>query len=226
MNKSLILLAALLLACIVSKAQTEQGNQNLGLTTALSVQQSSNLNTDQTSLFISTETSKQTTFNFGPHYSYFIANNLDVGVNFSYESTVNTFTNNDPNVEEPEKLSSKNYTGDVFIQKYFLHKNKIGIRVGAYLEYGYENQAILYGAAFPAENSGGDTHYGSIGLRADLVYYPSKHFGLAATLANLQFEHYTQGSGIQGSGSGNSANISFINDGLTLSVFYVFGSKG
>jgi hypothetical protein len=131
-----------------------------------------------------------------------------------------------PNVEGPQKISSKDYTGDVFIRKYFLHKNKIGIRVGGYLEYGYENQATLYGAAFPAENSSGDTHYGSIGLRADLVYYPSKHLGLAANIANFQFEHYTQGSGIQGSGSGNNFNISYISDGLSLSVFYVFGGKG
>src|ERR1700733_14963479 len=131
MKKSLIVLAALLLAFCSSKAQTEKGNENLGLTSALSVLQSSNVNLNQGSIFVSTESSKQTTFTFGPHYSYFIADHLDIGINFSYESSVNTFDNNDPNVEGPEKLSSKDYSGDIFIRKYFLHKNKIGIRIGA-----------------------------------------------------------------------------------------------
>jgi len=226
MNRSLILLSALLLACTASKAQTEKGNENLGLTAALSVLQSSNLNINQSDFSFSTESSKQSTFTLGPNYSYFIADNLDIGLSFSYESSVNTYNNNDPNVEGPQKLSSKDYSSDIFIRKYFLLKNKIGIRVGAYLGYGYETQAISYSATYASENSSSDSHDGWIGARADLVYYPSKRLGLAANIFNLQFERYTENNPPQGNGDGHNVNLSFINDGLTLSVFYVFGGKG
>jgi hypothetical protein len=226
MKKSLIVLTALLLAFLSSKAQTEKGNQNLGLTTAFSILQSSNLNINQNDFSTSTDSYKSTTFTFGPHYSYFIADNLDIGINLSYQSSVANYNNNDPNVEGPQKLSSKQYSSDVFVQKYFMHKNRIGLRVGAYVGYGYDSQATTYDSPYQSNNNSNKSNYGWAGLNADLVYYPSKHLGLAANIFNLQFEHYIENNAPQGNGNGNDVNLSFISDGLSLSVFYVFGGKG
>src|ERR1700722_18173950 len=185
MKKSLIVLKESLLAFFSLKAQTEKGNKNLGVTTTFSILQSSNLNINQNDFSTSTDGYKSTTFTFGPYYSYFIADNLDIGINLSYQSSVANYNNNDPNVEGPQKLSSRQYSGDVIVQRYFMHKNRIGLRVGAYLGYGYDSQATAYGSPYQANNNGSKSNYGWAGLNTDLVYYPSKHLGLAANIFNL-----------------------------------------
>ena len=60
-----------------------------------------------------------------------------------------------------------------------------------------------------------------------LVYYPAKKLGLAATLANLSYNHSKIKDSDHNSqiGSANNVNFNIINNGLLLSVFYVFGSK-
>ncbi len=84
-------------------------------------------------------------------------------------------------------------------------------------------------AADAANNSKDVSHGINAGANLDLVYYPSTHLGVAATLANLEYNHYTDKNVYNynmavDNGKGNSFNANFINNGLTLSVFYVFGS--
>src|ERR1700753_313472 len=93
MKKSWIVLAALLPAFTSSHAQTEKGNQTLGLNLGLSTLQSSGFNVNQSDYSTSTDNAKTTIFNIGPNYSYFIADNLEIGVDLSYGSTVTTYNN-------------------------------------------------------------------------------------------------------------------------------------
>jgi hypothetical protein len=225
-KKSLIVLTGLLLAFFYSKAQTEKGSETLGLNLGLSILQSSGFNINQSDNSTSTENAKTTIFDIGPHYSYFIADNLDIGVNLSYSSTVTTYNTTATNVVNFANQNSRDYSVDIFIRKYFLHKNKIGIRAGAYLGYGYENQNQTYPPAYSANDYGSKVNSGQAGIDLDLVYFPSKRLGFAATLVNMSYEHYTENDGAQGHSSGNDFNLALISNGLSLSVFYVFGGKG
>jgi hypothetical protein len=226
MKKSLIVFAALLLAFTSLQAQTEKGNQTLGLNLGLSILQSSGVDINQSDNSAATENAKTTILNIGPNYSYFIADNLEVGVNLLYGSTVTTNNTTATNQVNWTNQNSKNYSGNLLVRKYFLHKNKIGIRAGAYLGYGYYSQSIGY----PPANSPGEYHnkqnYGQVGANLDLVYFPSKRLGVAAMLANMSYEHYKQNNGPQGYSSGNDFNLGLITNGLGLSMFYVFGGKG
>ena len=226
MKKSLIVLAALLLAFASSQAQTEKGNQTLGFNLGLSILQSSGSDVNQSDNSTSTENAKTTIFNFGPNYSYFIADNLEIGVDLSYSSTVTTYNTTATNVVNITNQNSRGYSGNVFVRKYFLHKNKIGIRAGAYLGYGHYSQSQNYPPAYSANDYGSKQNSGQAGVNLDLVYFPSKRLGFAAMLANMSYEHYTQNNGLQGHGSGNDFNLGLVSNGLSLSMFYVFGGKG
>ena len=223
MKRSLIVLAALLLAFTSSQAQTEKGNQTLGLNLGLSTLQSAGFDINQTDNSTSTENSKTTIFNFGPNYSYFIADNLEIGVDLSYSSTVTTYNTTATNVVNFANQNSKSYSGNIFVRKYFLHKNKIGIRTGAYLGYGHDSQNVNYPPAYSANNYGWKQNFGEVGINLALVYFPSKQLGFAALLANMSYEHYTDNNGPQGHGSGNDFNLGFVSNGLGFSIFYVFG---
>jgi hypothetical protein len=227
MKKSLIVLAALLLLAFTSsQAQTEKGNQTLGLNLGLATLQSSGFNINQSDNSTSTDNAKTTILNIGPHYSYFIADNLDIGVELSYGSTVTTDNTTETNVANLTNQTSRGYSGNLFVRKYFLHKNTIGIRAGAYLGYGYDSQSITYPPAYSTADYGWKQKSGQVGVDLELVYFPSKKLGVAAMLANLNYEHYTQNNGIQGHSSGNDFNLGLVSNGLSLSVFYVFGGKG
>jgi hypothetical protein len=171
---------------------------------------------------------KTTNFNIGPNYSYFIADNLDIGAALSYGSSSTTNTTENfatTNNNYPVKEFSDNYSGSFYIRKYFIYKNKIGFRTGAYLGFSGGTGKNTYTASNALYDFNSKTNYYSAGSNLDLVYYASKKLGISATIANLEYYHYTANNTTQGHDSGDSINFSFINNGLSLSVFYVFGNK-
>src|ERR1700750_987713 len=104
MKKTMILVAAVLLAATATYAQTEKGTQNLGINLGFSYNKNSQLNiypNDGTPQSLET---KSTHFSFGPSYSYFIANDLDLGANLSFDNTHMTNVSN--NDGYPTKTSS------------------------------------------------------------------------------------------------------------------------
>jgi hypothetical protein len=228
MKKSLILITAFLLAFQFSKAQTEKGDQTLG--TYLGFQYTKN--SDYT-IFVgdnstSNNNSKTTAFSIGPNYSYFIKDNLDIGGVFSYtysgttNSTENLATTND---NYPVKQTTNNYSLSLFVRKYFMYKNKIGIRTGAYAGYSDGTTKNTYSVSNALYNYDGTNNYYDAGTNLDLVYYPSKSLGISATLANLEYVHYKSSSTTQGHDSSDTIEFNVFNTGLSLSVFYVFGGK-
>jgi len=169
---------------------------------------------------------KTTTFNIGPNYSYFIADKLEIGAFLSYSSS--SATNNSDNYAITNyltKTSSDNFSGSLFIRKYFMYKNVVGFRTGGYIGYSGGSGKNTYTSAYTIYNYTSTTNYYSGGANIDLVYYASKKLGIAATLANLEYYHYTANNGSQGHDSGDNITFSFINSGLSLSVFFVLGGK-
>jgi hypothetical protein len=225
MNKFLIFFAALLCAYQLSCAQTEKGNQALGFNLSLQYNQSSDNSFDNTNSAGNASNYKNTSFALGPLYSYFIADKLDLGGSF----TLNKFTNNTtyPNVSGTNKSHNNSYDALIYLRKYFLYANKIGIRTGPEIGYIWANQNYDYSA----QNGGvysSSGHAYQVGARLEAVYYPSKHLGVSALIANLNFQHGNNKSvnatNVDKSTS-NSVNFDFINNGLGISLFYVFGSK-
>ena len=122
MNRFLILLAAFLFAFQVSNAQTEKGDQTLGINLGFRYAKSDNFSINPSDNSTLTTNSKNTAFNIGPNYSYFIADKLDIGANldFSYNNA-NYGENSNPSAQ-----STRNYGGMIYIRKYFMFENKLG----------------------------------------------------------------------------------------------------
>jgi hypothetical protein len=229
MNKFLIAIAALLFSYQFSNAQTEKGNQTLGVNLGFNYTKSSDNSFNSYNSTSTFSNIKVTNFTIGPNYSYFIADKLDIGAALSYSSYTqkNNTDNTDPTVGSLNKQLDKNYGGTLFIRKYFMYANKIGIRTGPYIGYFRNTQQSFYTANISATN---DSHQYSnnyqAGADVDLVYYPSKHLGVSLAIANLNYQHNTGNNAYGSNGdhnSGNSVNFNFINNGLNLSLFYNFG---
>ena len=103
--------------------------------------------------------------------------------------------------------------------------DKLGFRAGPYAGYGYSTNDYTYSTDYPGNLEHSSEHgiYG--GIKLDLVYYPSKHLGLSATLANAQYEHDKQNNGDVGKSSYNNYSLVLITNGVGMSVFYAFGGK-
>jgi len=226
MNKFLILMVALVCIFKFSNAQTEKGNQTAGLNLSFSGSQYDENYFDNSNFATRHDKMKNSNFTLGPLYSYFIADGVDVGASFSLRS----YTNSSMPIEENltgNKNYNKSYDLIVYARKYFLYANKIGVRTGPYIGYNWANQGYGYTDNMPDANTSDSKSHGyEAGATLEAVFFPSKRFGISAMIANLQYEHFT-GKTIQGAAidrtNGNNVSLSFINSGLGLSVFYVFG---
>jgi hypothetical protein len=232
MKKFLIAIVLFLSACQLSNAQTEKGTQTLGLNLGFSYNNSNNytININDNNSVTTLDT-KTTTFNIGPNYSYFIKNNLEIGGSLSYSTSnatntaATTSANAAPNAGYATNQTSDNISASLFIRRYFMYKNIIGFRTGGYVGYSGGTNKDTYPSALASYNYNNTTTYYSGGANLDLVYFPSKKLGIAATLANLEYYHYNANNNSQGHDNGDNLTFSLVNNGLTLSVFYVFGPK-
>ena len=218
MNKFLILIAAFVLTIQFSNAQTTAGTQNLGFYVSYLSTKTNNLSIDPGYPTV-TYVNRAADLSVGPSYSYFIVNNLDIGGILSYSSYTNS--NSGGNSVSPENESNKEWGATAFIRKYFLYQNKIGFRTGLYVGYDRETLSYIYPPGQSAYNQNTNTNNYSAGLRLDIVYFPLKHLGIAATLASIGYDNFQSNNVTQGETSGNSFNANFTN-GLALSMVYIF----
>jgi len=215
MYKKLLLAFVSIIAIQTAKAQTEKGSQMLGasfgLTTTSSDSKDFNAN-DNT--YGSNAHGKQTSYIIAPNYSYFIADKLDIGLSIGYGHSKLESTS----INIPSQKSSS-FGSTIYLRKYFLYDNKVGIRTGPYLAYTNSKQTILYDNSTPdTYHTNNDSYAGGIDL--DFVYFPIKKLGLSAGMGNITYSHqitngYTKGTS-------NTFSLNFANS-LNLSVNYVFG---
>lgn len=221
MRKILVLVIVALFAFNSTKAQTAKGDQNLGINLGFSYIENNNFVIQPSDGSSSQQDLKITSFNAGPNYSYFIADKLDVGVALTYATSTNKYSSN----PDPENETGKNYGGTIYIRKYFMYKDKIGIRMGPYLGYNQLNEKVTYAGSYAIYDANDKSDNYQAGFNADLVYYPLKSLGVAASLASLEYDHMKENDATEGHSNGDSVYFNFINNGLNLSVFYVFGGK-
>lgn len=219
MRKALFLIAVLLLTALVSHAQTEKGSQTLGADLGFTYLKNTGATINPYDNSIYNSSNKTTRFNIGPSYSYFIGDKLDLGASLSYSQNTYSY----PPGNNLEKQSERDFGGAVYLRKYFMFQEKIGLRAGPRVGYYHDINKITYEPSNAIYNQDSKTDNFVGGLNLDLVYYPSKHLGFTASLANLYYTHFKSDFGTQGNAKGDNFNASFINDGLSLSVFYAFG---
>lgn len=217
--KKLLILAAIFASAQMAHAQTEKENQTLGVNLQFSHSTSKGVSINPYDNAVTNIDQKYTQFAVGPNYSFFVADKLDLGASLLYTNT------NNVNGEGyyPYQQKDHSYGGTIYMRKYFMYQNKVGIRTGPYLGY---NHSYLKSTNSPVNAINDRTQktnsYGG-GVNLELLFYPVKQLGVSLMLANVNYNHYKSDSGNQGKTDGDSVNASFINNGLGLSVFYVFG---
>jgi hypothetical protein len=221
MKKTIFLIAAFVFAALVSHAQTEKGSQTLGADLRFTSLKATGIIVNPYDNSSYDANNKSTNFSIGPSYSYFISDKLDLGAALSYSQSTNSY----PGLNNFEKQSYHDYGGMIYLRKYFMFQGKIGLRAGPHIGYFHDVNRITYDPSNSIYNENIKTDNFEGGLNLDLVYYPSKHLGFTASLANLNYTHSKSDSGTQGHSDGDYFNASFVNSGLSLSVFYAFGSK-
>lgn len=219
MKKLMLLIAAFVFVYHASHAQTEKGTQTLGANLGFTYTKYNDVSSDS----YSQPSYKETNFSIGPTYSYFIADKLDLGASVEYSSNV---TNYIPNVNnEVANGSSRNYGGTIYLRKYFMYSDKLGLRTGIFA--GYYRSTVtdnyIQSDATDDVNSKSNSYDGGVSL--ELVYYPTKHVGVSASLASVSYSHSKTNNDNQDNESVDNVNFDFINNGLTFSVFYAFGGK-
>ena len=218
MKKSIFLIAVFLLAAVVSQAQTEKGTQTLGLNIGFGYSKTSGVNINPYDNSSMDAGNKATSFNIGPAYSYFIADKLDLGAALSYGQSNSTYPQIENNIN---KQSSYAFISSVYLRKYMMFGDKLGLRAGPYLSYEKgDNKTDYSGSAAIYSEDSKLTEYGG-GVRLEVVYYPSKKLGFAAFIGNVSYNHTKSDNGDLGHTSNDNVNASFINSNLAFSVFYV-----
>ncbi|MDB4902983.1 MAG: hypothetical protein JWQ63_2264 [Mucilaginibacter sp.] len=211
-----------LFAFKASHAQTEKGNQTLGVNLGFNYDKINILSINPYDNSSSTQNLTISGFNAGPNYSYFIADKLDIGTSLSYGT--NKQTDNGINTVNPTKQTSNNYGATIYLRKYFMFQNKIGFRVGPSLDYSRANTSVNNPISNATINNGNTLNEYTASISLGMVYFPSKKLGVSATIANLSYNHTNINYLNYGHQNQDSLNFRFINDGLSLSIFYVFGS--
>jgi len=224
MNKFLILIAAFLFSIQFSNAQTSAGSQTVGFNLGFGSAKSTETPGPQQAGIGSAFIERNHSFNFGPAYSYFIANDLDIGAAIDLMSV--TETNEPNNFGYPLKYYNHQASGTVYARKYFLFKNKFGIRTGPFISYGKSTYNYTYDPAQNYNANNSTSRNLDVGLKVEMVYYTSKKLGFAATLANLQYSHATSQGWYQLNQSSDQFSFYSGTSAIYISMFYTFGGKG
>lgn len=222
MKKHFIALAALVFSFQLAHAQTEKGDQTLGLNLNYYHLSSSLGNANHS--FI--QHNSQENWGIGPLYGYFVANNWEVGISPGY----NRMTTSNIDENGRYRQTQRGYGISAFVNRYFLYDHKFGFRTGGYLGYGhskssyvsiYSSESGLYSNA--PTNDLNDNY--TVGANIALVYFPTPQMGLTLTLAGLSYTHNENTSTTSGGGRSDTVNFNATNNNLGVSVFFVFGGK-
>ena len=223
MKKSIMMIAAFTLAALISHAQTEKGSQTLGLNAMFQFNSSNDGNISPVNNSSTYNSNSTKSFSIGPNYSYFIADKVDIGASLSFGRSTYNYNNSSPDAVNLLDQTYYSYGGIIYLRKYFMFADKIGLRAGPYLGYTKSDNKNTYSGSNPLNNFDSKTDYYNAGAKLDLVYYPSKKLGVSLSLANLSYSRYKTDTGIQGHSDGENVDFAFVNNGLALSVFYAFG---
>ncbi|MBS7565014.1 hypothetical protein KHS38_11420 [Mucilaginibacter sp. Bleaf8] len=223
MNKKLFVLLPVLAAFTLTvKAQTQKGNHLLG--GGLNANYNKRTTSQGT---IGDEnyykyTVKTTTFGIGPAYSYFISDNLDLGINGAYswqKDSYNDLAPNDSYYSSADKSKYTAFSGGLYLRKYLLYNNKVGFRTGPFVQYQKQRGKTYNGNGlyndFKMKN-----FYAGLGL--DFVYFPTSKLGLTASMGSLVYNSSKREQATIVD-KNDGVGLNFFTNGITLSLVYALG---
>jgi hypothetical protein len=221
MKKLLGLCAVFLCAHQLSNAQTQKGNQTLGLNVGVN-RTTSNTTVDA---YSADNDFKTTGFNAGPTYGYFIADDLELGAAFNFRKSTLHTSSLDNGITTGQNLDSRGTVASIYLRKYSLNKKKFGFRIAPHVDYSWGHLSNTLGPTSPYSYAYSDRTY-SAGADFDLVYFPSKRIGLAVNLAGLTYTHTKEyDDAATYKATSNDIKLKLINNELSFTVCYVFGSN-
>jgi hypothetical protein len=216
MYKKLLLAFVSIISINTVKAQTEKGSQMLGISFGVNTSSSDTKYLDYSTNAMTNVHGKQTNYSIAPTYSYFVADNLDLGLSVGYGQSKQDYDA----VYNPSNIKSNGFNAGIYLRKYFLYENKLGIRTGPMFNYQHGKYTQEY-ASNQQSNSESITNTYSGGLGLDFVYFPVKRLGLTAALGGITYAHQdTKGTT---PATSNSFDASFANR-FVFSINYVFGN--
>lgn len=218
MKKTTILTLLILLFIKAVNAQTQKGDQAVGV--SLNFYSNSGTFSFPNGNIYSFGTTSASYFITSPTYSYFLADNIDMGAGLGFGTGKNTSIDQFYNTST--KSVDKNYMASIYLRRYFLFNNKIGFRAGPFASFQYFESRVNYSPNTNQANYGNSAKSLQTGINLDFVYYPAKKIGLAINVGALSYYHQQQGGEQQYSGT-NGLNLQFLNNNLMLSAFYVIG---
>lgn len=204
------------------KAQTQKGDQLIGGNIGF------NTGTGYGDYVINTYrdnfTSKSFSASIGPSYSYFIADKLDLGASLGYTGQKTTYNYIPPSPIDPftENTVTKfhAFNAGIYLRKYFLFNDKIGVRTGPFVSVQKGRSDNYYTDA--TQNYFSDDFSYNAGIAAELVFFPNKKLGLAAYLGSLAYSHDDNKQTNYHSRS-NNFGFNAVGNNLTVSAFYNLG---
>jgi hypothetical protein len=213
MNKILSFLVVALFSGFTLSAQTQKGSHLLG--GSFSVNHSTVETHAGPDSPTSSDNNKSNSFSVGPSYSYFVADNLGLGVDVGYSHSHNDSHNSIRSGE----TNYNGYSGSISLKKYFLFEKKIGVRTGPFAS--YDNAK--------AKSTNTDEFYRGdqlskifiAGVALDFVYFPVKKIGLVASLGSLSYLKSKVQDRYYSSKQSN-IGLSVLNS-PSFSVYYAFG---
>ena len=125
----------------------------------------------------------------------------------------------------PYKNSSQNYSGGIYLRKYFLYNERIGIRTGPFAT--YHKYKFQYQYLEPQVYNNNSDQTGTAvntGLILDFVCFPTKRIGITSTLGSLGYiysDSKYNSAQFNNQDKINSFGFRFISD-LNLSLVYSF----
>lgn len=221
MYKKHILLLAVVFGTLALKAQTNKGDQYLGGSSSfLAVNQTTDYSQSPYYPISYTQKTKVHLIRVGPVYGFFIANNLDVGVNLGYAHEKADYTYS-ANSYSNTQYQGNIYYGGLYVRKYFLYNNKIGFRTGLYGEYEQVKSVSKSDDASSEPGQFENYHVQNAGLIFDVVYFPFRRFGLTTTIGGLGYTHIDDQQNYMHDKQNNFGwNLT---SSLNVSFFYCFG---
>jgi len=221
MYKKHILLLAAVFGTLALKAQTNKGDQYLGGSSSfLAVNQTTDYSQSPYYPISYTQKTQSHLLRVGPVYGFFIANNLDVGINLGYAHEKTDYTYSANSYSNTQYLGNI-YYGGLYVRKYFLYDNKIGFRTGLYGEYEQIKSVSKSADANSAPDQFENYHLQNAGLTFDIVYFPFRRFGLTTTIGGLGYTHIDDQQNYIHDKQNNFGW--YLTSSLNVSFFYCFG---
>jgi long-subunit fatty acid transport protein len=214
MNKTLTVLILALLSSFGLHAQTQKGSHLLGGSFTVYHGTADTRYFDQANQSYNSN-EKTNSFSIGPSYSYFVADNLGLGVNLGYSHSHGDSYSSARVVEN----TSHGVFGSISLLKYLLFEKKIGIRTGPFAQYN-ESKAESTSADLSYNNEQNAKNF-TAGVKLDFVYFPITKIGLTASLGSLTYSQ-NRVEDMSYVNKQKGIGLSFLNS-PSFSVFYAFG---